>query len=231
MIYGYYVVMNVAIAFMSVRYTDLFHDFNCEIPAGASVLMLTSREEHSRAIARLVTGMSSPSHGSISVNGRDIAGFTPEQLLAHRRNIGVVPSGGGLISNLKLWENIMLPKTYHNGETTSDDADTAHDLLAALGYAGSVMASPAQLSLNERRSAAFVRAVVQNPDTMLYSHCFDGLPTALFTAFSRLAADFHAQGSTRTSLYLSGSRDLASVISFDAIISLQGFDGPGMVNR
>jgi len=183
-------------------------------------MIITTRDDESALLMRLITGLSRPAAGAVLVNGQDVAAFEPADLYALRRQIGVVPSNGGLVSNLKYWENITLPLVFDSGGITADQEKTGLDHLERLGYSGNIMALPAHLSLHDRRTAALVRAFLRRPPVMLYCNCIDGSPSAHRTAFLRAAQEFHTEDAGRTSLYLTSSPDLAADLPVDMVVRL-----------
>lgn len=212
--------MSPLISFRDVSHLDSFEGFSCDIEAGSSVLIVTTREDESTALTRLLTGMSRPVRGSVLVDGQDVGGLEQSGLYTLRKQIGVVPSNGGLVSNLKLWENITLPLMYHTGGITPEDEKNALDYLARLGYSGNIMALPAHLTHSERRMAAMVRVFLQQPRILLYSNCIEGASSATREAFFRVAMDFHTAVTGRTSLYLTSSPDLAACLPVDRVVRI-----------
>jgi len=214
--------MSRIISFRDVSHLNFFEGFSCDIEAGSSVLIVTSREDESTALTRLITGLSRPDRGSLLVDGQDLAGLDPSGLYNLRQEIGVVPANGGLISNLKFWENITLPLMYHAGVVTAEDEENALDYLGRLGYSGSIMALPAHLTHHERLVAAMVRVFLRQPRIVLYSNCIEGTPSASREVFFQVTKEFHAAGKDRTSLYLTSSPDLAADLPVDMIVRMNG---------
>jgi len=212
--------MYPVLSFRDVSLTGFLEGFSCDIEAGCSALFVTSREDESTALTRLITGLARPSSGTIQVDGHDISGLGMADLHALRQRIGVVQSSGGLVSNLKVWENITLPLMYHSGGVTPDEEKIALDYLARLGYAGNVMALPAHLTPHERRVTAMVRTIVRQPRIVLYSDCIDASPSPSRTAFLQVAREFHEAVTDRTSLYLTSSPALASDLPVDMIVRI-----------
>jgi len=210
--------MPLAISFRDVSHPNLLEGFSCDIETGSRVLFVTSREEESSALTRLISGMLRAEHGSLLVEGQELAGLDQDELCQLRRQIAVVPSKGGLVSNLKFWENITLPLLYHNGEVTAHEEQTGLAYLERLGYTGKLMALPAHLTPYDRRVAVLVRAFLQQPRIILYSNCFDGLPPASRTVFAQAAGEFHSAVAGRTSLFFTSSAELATLVAADRII-------------
>ena len=212
--------MSCILSFRDVSHLNFFEGFSCGIEAGCSVLIVTSREDESTALTRLITGLSRPDRGAVLVDGRDVAGLEQADLYHLRQEIGVVPSNGGLVSNLKLWENITLPLMYHSGVVTPEDEKNALDYLGRLGYSGNIIALPAHLTHHERLVAAMVRVFLRQPRIVLYSNCIEGASSASREVFFEAAREFHTAVKDRTSLYLTSSPDLAANLPVDMIVRM-----------
>lgn len=99
--------------------------------------------------------------------------FNQEPLEVSRPgNIGWIPANGGLISNLKTWENITLPLWYHGERQTQSTEQTVMRWLLELGMEKekweAFMASPAaHLNLAEHKIACLLRALLLAPQLLL----------------------------------------------------------------
>ena len=97
--------------------------------------------------------------------------------------LAVVAPRGGLIGNLKVWENLVLPVQYHAGAFAAPLRALearAGRLFRALGVAQERFVElcgllPERLTEYERRLAAFVRGVLAEPEIMVYDGLFDGI--------------------------------------------------------
>jgi|SRR6185369_2792406 len=209
--------MSAAISFRGVSAVNLFERLSFEVETGSSVLIVTTGEDESDALLRLITGMTRPMSGSVHLSGQSLGELSPSQLYLLRQEIGVVPANGGMISNLKLWENITLPLLYTKGLVSNDGEEYIANCLLNLGYSGNVMALPAHLTLYEKRIAAFIRATLGQPLIMVYGNCFDDMPAVARKRFSEAAAKFHAEAAGRTSVYLVSSVEMAGDLAVDTI--------------
>ncbi len=208
------------VEFRDVSWNDALNGLSFEAQAGRSLLIITGREDESVLLIRLITGLTLPTSGSVLIAGAPTTGMPDSRLRSSRQSIGVVPPNGGLVSNLKLWENIILPELYHIGTIPAATEDEAEKLLRQFGYNGNVMALPARLSLFEKRMAAFIRGALRNPAVMIYSHHLDGLPQYSCDVFTRAIKDFHASRPDTAAIFLSKSRTFPSGMEFDAIIDV-----------
>jgi phospholipid/cholesterol/gamma-HCH transport system ATP-binding protein len=212
--------MSFNLSFREVSYPGFFEHFSCEIPSGSSALIVTARDLESTVLTRLITGLSHPSHGSVLSGDLDLETLGTGQLHQLRQQIAIVPGNGGLISNLKVWENMTLPVLYHMGMVTEEEEKSALDYLTTLGYSGSLMALPAHLSVHEKLCIALVRAFLTRPRVIVYSNCLDGLTSEQSDLFVRLTKDFHAACEDRISLYLTSTADIADELAVDRVMTI-----------
>lgn len=92
----------------------------------------------------------------------------------------VVPASGRLLANLKVWDNIILPLAYHGLPKTAELERRAIDLFNAFGYDAArartiAQSMPERLDKFERRLAAFVRALLAEPQILVLDATVDGL--------------------------------------------------------
>lgn len=131
----------------------------------------------------------------------------------------IVPDDGGLIGNLRVWENLVLPISYHGSPHYGALEASAADIFSEFGFAGERFASvctlhPDRLGRFERRLVAFVRAMLCEPEIIVYDSLLSGLnreETAKALDFDRL---FHRTRAARTSLFVTA--DLAVRPDFGA---------------
>lgn len=212
--------MPAAVSFKKVTAANHFQDLSFEVDAGSSLVLVTSGEDESSAIMRLIAGMSTPASGTVLVDGQSPTELQEAQLYQLRQRIGIVTSGGGMISNLKLWENITLPLFYKTGHITEDVEETGGNWLRKLGYSGNLMAMPAHLTQIEKRLAAFVRAMLSQPQIMFYCNCFEDMSQGTRKCFAAATAEFHAESTDRASIYCTSSAETARDLPAGAILSI-----------
>jgi len=167
-----------------------FSDVNCDkitglsfaLQAGESaVLRMASKEEKIAAI-ELAVGERLPDVGIVTLHG--VALHT-----APRGSIGWVPENGGLISNLKVWENVTLPLWYHGRRRSAVAEDKIVQWLAAMGLADEeierFMASPVgRLTTLERKRAGLLRGLLLAPGLLVVdAGLFSGLAAELREAW------------------------------------------------
>ncbi len=146
-----------------------------------NILRMTSREEKAMAI-ELALGEKTPERGAITLNGGALDAAPPG-------SVGWVPAHGGLISNLKVWENVTLPLWYHGKRSTVKVDESVRHWLAAVGLASEeweeFMASPpGRLNTLQRKMAGLLRGLVQVSAVLVLDEAlFDGVELGLRNAW------------------------------------------------
>lgn len=205
--------MPYAIELTNASYLNSFDDFALTLSKGGSAAIVTANQEENSLLCRIVTGITPLTQGTVAIENRPIHELSVEELPLVRQKIGFVPASGGLISNLKMWENILLPSLYHHGMVSAAQEHQAEELLDFFGFSKNLMILPAALSLYEKRITAFVRAAIQNPSIMLYAGCFDGMSDV---SCKRLIAASHKLQSLNpelTSLFLTSSEETLTYLA------------------
>jgi predicted ABC-type transport system involved in lysophospholipase L1 biosynthesis ATPase subunit len=125
--------------------------------------------------------------------------------------LAIVAARGGLIGNLKVWENLILPIAYSENERGAAPLDQlearAESLFRELGvlrerFAELCALLPDRLSEFERRLTAFVRAMLAEPEIIVYDGLFDGLSRAEIDKAARFDRLFRLHFPFRTALYV-----------------------------
>jgi len=212
--------MSAAVLFDNVSHSKMICRFSCKIETGTCVLLLTAREEVSHLLARIMTGITLPDSGSLNVLGCSVGESDRVTLMDLRGRIGIIPFSGGLVSNLKVWENIFLPLMYHTGEPTLQDEEVAAGYLKEFEYTGRKMALPAHLSLYEKRVFAFIRAAMMKPELMLYCNSMEKISTPEQKLLLKAINLFHTEKPERTSILVTSSDDVADLQVYDQVLSI-----------
>lgn len=122
-----------------------------------------------------------PRTGSrLFVLGAEVGALAEPERRALLRRVGFVPADGGLISSLNAWENISLPVSYHSPARAAGVFAEVQALLEELGGVDDAMLAklPEDMTAYEKRLAAFVRALLENPELLVVENLAAGLGAA-----------------------------------------------------
>ncbi len=126
-------------------------------------------------LLRLITGQLVPERGKILVDGQDITKLKRNELYVLRKRFGMLFQNGALLTDLSVFENVAFPLREH---TKLPERLIKHIVLTklhAVGLRGAADLSPSELSGGMARRVALARAMVMDPDILIYDEPFTGL--------------------------------------------------------
>jgi phospholipid/cholesterol/gamma-HCH transport system ATP-binding protein len=125
-------------------------------------------------ILKLIMGLDKPDEGQIFVEGEDITGMSEEDLARVRQKIGMVFQESALFDSLTVRENVA----YRLYEMGADDDEIDKKVRESLGFVGleeAIDKMPSELSGGMKRRVALARALISEPQIMLYDEPTAGL--------------------------------------------------------
>lgn len=127
--------------------------------------------------------------------GAEVGALAEPERLALLGKVGFVPADGGLISSLNGWENITLPVAYHAPRRIPQLFDEVQELLADLGGVDDSLLHklPEEMTLYEKRLAAYVRTLLEKPALLLVETAAAGLGPTKRRRTARFAEAYHAR--------------------------------------
>ncbi len=124
--------------------------------------------------------------------GADVGALGAAERAALMRRVGYVPASGGLMSSLNAWENISLPLAYHAPRKLPGALREVRALLQELG-ADLLAKLPEHMTLYERRLAAYVRALLDDPELLVVESVAAGLGPTKRARAGRFAEVYQAR--------------------------------------
>ncbi len=138
-----------------------------DVESGAFVALLGASGSGKSTLLNLVAGLDRPTSGSITVNGRELAQMSAEELARYRRHtVGMVFQAFNLIPTMTLLENVELPMRFAEVDR-AERAARAQEALQRVGLSARLAHRPVELSGGEQQRAAIARALVNRPALLL----------------------------------------------------------------
>ncbi|GAQ94685.1 phospholipid/cholesterol/gamma-HCH transport system ATP-binding protein [Thermodesulfovibrio aggregans] len=155
------------------EFIDMEMDF--EIERGSRNVFVFRKEEQGSEFLKLIIGLKNPKKGEVIIMGQKLKELTRDKVLELRKKIGIVFKTGGLISNLKAWENLTLPAIYHKVDREENIIRRGIEILKNLNFKKEPMIPLSELTLFERRLIGIARAFLINPEIVIFEYLFNGL--------------------------------------------------------
>src|SRR5206468_4881206 len=119
-------------------------------------------------LLRLVAGLIRPDAGRILLFDRAIEHLSEEEVLPLRRRLGFVFQGAALFDSLTVYENVAYPLREHTRLPEPEVAARVREMLELVGLRDVDTKLPAELSGGMKKRVGIARALVLEPDLVLY---------------------------------------------------------------
>ncbi len=162
-------------------------------PEGAVSVLLGPSGTGKSVLVKHLMGLTFPDRGDVLVQGRSVPGMRQSELLALRTNFGVCFQDGALLGSMTVFDNVALPLRQHTDLTEDEIADHVSLRLRQVGLGDTGDRLPSQLSGGMRKRAGFARALVLEPELMLFDEPDSGLDPIRTALLCELIQEIHAQ--------------------------------------
>jgi phospholipid/cholesterol/gamma-HCH transport system ATP-binding protein len=162
---------------VSVRYGPkvVMQDLSLDIVEGAITCIIGLSGAGKSTILRLINGLRRPDDGRVLLRDRDISALPERELIGIREKIGFSFQFAALFDSLSIYDNVALPLRERTKMSEADIRAQVEELLDSVGLANVIDRFPAELSGGMVKRAGFARAVISNPECVLYDEPTTGL--------------------------------------------------------
>jgi phospholipid/cholesterol/gamma-HCH transport system ATP-binding protein len=140
-----------------------------------------------------MVGLLYPDQGDVLVHGESVPGMADDELFAMRKKFGVLFQDGALFGSMNLWDNVAFPLRQHTDKGDDEVEDIVNRRLREVGLEGAADRMPNELSGGMRKRAGFARALVLDPDIVLFDEPDSGLDPVRTALLCELIAEIHAE--------------------------------------
>lgn len=152
----------------------IFDGVDIDIARGRITAIMGPSGTGKTTLLRLIGGQLRPETGAIRVDGKDIPRLDRRELFEVRRGMGMLFQSGALFTDLSVYENVAFPLRVHTELPEAMIRDLVLMKLHAVGLRGARDLMPAELSGGMARRAALARAIVLDPQLIMYDEPFAG---------------------------------------------------------
>jgi putative ABC transport system ATP-binding protein len=133
------------------------------VNAGEFVCLVGKSGCGKTTLLSLLSGLEKPTHGKVTLDGREITSSSEDELALFRReNVGFIFQSFNLIPTLSAWENVALP-LFPIKMISEERRRRATELLGKMELGHRIEHLPSALSGGEKQRVAIARALVNNP--------------------------------------------------------------------
>jgi len=187
---------------------EVLKGVDLDIQRGVVNVVIGGSGQGKSVLIKHIIGLLKPTAGKVWVDGTDVHSLGPADLAPFRRKFGMVFQMAALFDSLTVEENCAFPLIEHTKKSKHEIREIVMNRLEALGLQGADKKYPGELSGGMRKRVGLARALVLEPEILLYDEPTTGLdPLAtenVDNMIMTVAEKFHV-----TSIVI--SHDMASV--------------------
>lgn len=153
----------------------IFDDLSLTVPRGRITAIMGPSGTGKTTLLRMITGQLRPASGRVVVAGQEVPKLKRADLFRLRRRMGMLFQNSALLTDDTVFENVAFPVREHTRLPEELIRNLVLTKLQAVGLRGAARLMPAQLSGGMARRVALARAMVLDPELLLYDEPFSGL--------------------------------------------------------
>jgi phospholipid/cholesterol/gamma-HCH transport system ATP-binding protein len=159
---------------------------NLEIPT-AKITAIIGRSGCGKTVfLKHLMALLRPDRGKIFVDGMELTSMTERDLDEVRGRFGVLFQGAALLDSLRIFDNVALPLREKTGLSESEIRKKVDERLAQVGLSGMGAKFPAEVSGGMKKRAGLARALIMDPDIVLFDEPTTGLDPIMLNTIHRL---------------------------------------------
>ena len=138
-----------------------------------------------------IIGLMKPDSGKVLIGGIDINALKKKELNEIRKKFGMVFQDGALLDSLTVFENTAFPLRRHLKLSEKEIKDRVFSVLEDVGLKGQDNKMPSEISGGMRKRVGVARALILNPEIMLFDEPTTGLDPVMSDVINNLIISMH----------------------------------------
>ena len=167
----------------------ILDSISLSVPAQERLVIIGQSGMGKTTILRLILGVIQPDSGLVLFKGKEIASLVPADLEHIRTRIGMVYQDGALLSSISVRENLALPLQELTRKTAGEIDRIVEEKLALVEMTGEGKTMPYELSGGMRKRVGLARALVMEPELILFDEPTQGLDPVVSAVIDKLIVD------------------------------------------
>ncbi len=212
--------------------TPVLKGVSIALEKGETLVVMGGSGSGKTVLLRLIAGLLRPDAGQIRVFGQNIEDLTEEELLPIRRRLGYVFQGAALFDSLTGYENVAYPLREHTRLAEDEIRRRVLRFLSLVGLNESVLEQlPAELSGGMRKRVGIARALIGEPEVMLYDEPTAGLDPTNSKTVAELIVQM-GEGVCDSSIVVTHDLELTKTVADRVAVLIDGrFAATGTVDE
>jgi phospholipid/cholesterol/gamma-HCH transport system ATP-binding protein len=165
---------------------DVLRGVDLTVEQGETMVIIGRSGSGKSVTLKHMIGLMVPDRGTVRVDGSEWAGLGKGGTFELRRRFGVLFQSGALLNWMTVYDNVALPLREHTDLSDEQIAETVREKLALVDLVDHADKTPSDISGGMKKRAGLARAIVMDPEILLYDEPTSGLDPVLSSTINEL---------------------------------------------
>lgn len=172
---------------------EVLKGLNLKFTTNAITTILGPSGTGKSVLIKHLVGLLAPDTGEVVIFGQDLWRMREAQRYELRKRFGVLFQDGALFGSMNIFDNVAFPLRKHTEMSESEVGAAVMQRLKEVGLEAAARKRPSEISGGMRKRAGFARALVLNPDIVMFDEPDSGLDPVRTSLLNDLILEMHRE--------------------------------------